>query len=316
MNLREVWRFQHTGGPNYDYSTPPLLFVTNGKVTITYHDENNYHTSWLTALSLETGQMMWQTYLADPGFGTGMADARLENERLYLVYSYRAHAFDLETGQLLWSTTLSPGGHTTYRFFAPWEWEDEEPLLLLRAFERDKIVTIDPQTGEVLAWQPDERADLEWEGVEFLVDMAGLYVGEPATGRVLWTRLEMDAGYRQLQRWPTFVGSNMVYELGDPCYGIRRVNYRTGEAVWETPERNYLSNFAIAGSQVYVLREDTTLVTLDLESGALVGTLKFDGPPADTICAKSGTYPYWVVVSEPYILVYFGDTRELIALAP
>lgn len=317
LDLREVWRF-HTGDPNHGFSTPPLLFVAGGKVLLTYYYEdnrfNNYN-SWLTALSLETGQVIWQTYLADPEFGTHVGDGHVDINagRLYLVYSFRVHAFDLETGQMLWSTP-NLGGHTTYRFLPPWEWVAGEPLQLRT--DRRKVVTIDPQTGDVLSWQPDERAYMEWDGVEFLVDMAGLYVGEPATGRVLWTRMERDAAYRQLQRWPTFVGSDMVYELGAPCYGIRRVNYRTGEAVWETPERNYLSNFAVSGSLVYVLREDTTLVTLDLASGATVGTLKFEGPPADTICAKSGTYPYWVVVSEPYILVYFGDTRELIALAP
>jgi len=102
--------------------------------------------------------------------------------------------------------------------------------------------------------------------------------------------------------------------LDQVCYDIIRANVQTGQVIWETSERNYLSNFALVGSRVYALREDLTLVAFDLDTGTILGTLQFDGPPAETVCRGIGGTVYWVVADGPYVLVYFGDTQELIAL--
>lgn len=310
LDIVEVWRF-HTGPPNSWDSTLPHLFVTGGKVVISYGAGQRYgdenFASWLTALSLETGQVIWQTRLVDPSHGTNIASAHQDNERLYLVYSSRVSAFDLGTGQLLWSTP-DLGQHVSY-WFVPWESGDP---LLLHSSERERIA-IDPQIGTVLSRQPDDPEWLKVGQIEFVPTRQGLYAVDQQTEQVLWERLELQPAYRQLQRWPSVVGSDIVFESGDPCYNIIRANIRTGQVAWQT-ERVYLSNFAIIGSRLYALREDMMLVAFDLDSGAIAGTLKFNGLPSQTICTHSGSDVYWVVAKDDYIVVYLGDSCELIVL--
>ncbi len=310
LNVVEAWRFS-TGPSNSGFSTPPHLFVSGGKVIISYGAGKQYgdehSASCLTAISLETGQVVWQTRLVNPGFGTRLGSAYMDAERLYLEYSFQVNTFDVETGQLLWSTP-NLGDHTSY-WFVPWE---PDTPLFLHSSNREKI-SIEPQTGTVLSRQSDDPAWLKAGQVEFMASREGLYAIDQQTGQTLWSRLELQPTYRQLQQWPSFVENDIVFESGDPCYNIVRANIRTGQVAWET-SRTYLSNFTLAGSQLYALREDLMLVAFDLDSGAMVGTLKFDGPPASTICTHSGSDVYWVVAEEKYILVYLGDTQELIAL--
>jgi hypothetical protein len=178
--------------------------------------------------------------------------------------------------------------------------------------DADEVITLDPRTGEILWRQEEKNPTIQKDQIDFMRTMSGLYAIDRPTGQVLWERLEVQPAYRQLNLWPSFIGSDMLFEVGAPCYDIIRTNVHTGQVVWETSGRNYLSNFALTGSRLYALREDLTLVAFDLDKGTIVGTLEFNGPPAKTICTHSGSDVYWVVTNGPYVLVYFGDSRELI----
>ena len=103
LDLTEVWRLR-TGTPNTFVSniqTPPFVFITKDKVIFgSYIDQNKNLDSYLTALSLSSGEMIWQTILSNPGNGTSLNSAYLDtkSKRLFLVYSFRVAGFDLETG--------------------------------------------------------------------------------------------------------------------------------------------------------------------------------------------------------------------------
>lgn len=326
LNLIELWRF-HTGQVNSFWgSAPPNFYITGGKVIFSYiADERPQapHDARLVALSLETGQTVWQTRIPYQRGGTLVHSSHLDKERLYLVYAFQAHAFSLETGEWLWSTSdpKYPGGHTGY-MFRPWDSTDP----LLWHSDNDEVIALDPRTGEILYRQSegDVWSHIQKDQIDFAyvieteqvgpvtnITWSGLRVVDLQTGQVLWER----PGY-YIERWPSFVEDDIVFQLGQPCYDITRADVRTGQVVWQTgdndPGGDYLSNFAIVGSRLYTLREDLTLVALDLATGAISGTLKFDGPPATTICTSKGSDVYWVTADGPYVAVYFGDSRELI----
>jgi outer membrane protein assembly factor BamB len=304
LALDEQWRFR-TGPHNSWSSTPPHLFVTNGKAIISYGAGQRYgdqdFASWLTALSLENGQIIWQTRFEKFDTGTSIGSSHLDTERLYLLYSFRVNAFSLETGELLWSTP-NLGSRTTY-IFRP---NSSDPLLLHTS--RNQEIAIDPHTGAVVSRQPGYEL-MQYDQIDFVKTREGLYAVDQLTGRMLWQkRLKLQPAYRQLQYWPSFINDEMVFQSGDPLYTIIRANIKTGQFVWET-EWDYVSNYALSGARVYALRQDATLIALDLNSGEVVGSVTFDSPASEV-----GSRPYWVVADGPYVLVYFGDSRELIVL--
>jgi len=131
---------------------------------------------------------------------------------------------------------------------------------------------------------------------------------DSTTGEVIWERLLREPANRQLLYWPSFVGNDMVFESNAPVSKIVRAEVESGRVVWET-EQAYISNFAQSGSRLYALRQDATLVALDLESGKTVGTAQFTGP-----APKPSVSVYWVVTAGEYVLVFFSDSRELIVL--
>lgn len=310
LNLDMVWRFQ-TGRSNGDSIELPNIYLADDKVIISYMagkfygDEGN--DAWLTALSIENGQIIWQTRLTSP-WGTWIESYYMGEKTFYLVFGNQVHAFDLDSGKLLW-TTPNLGDRVGY-VFRPWD--KENPLLLY--VSTSEVITIDPISGTILSRQPENDNLIYYDNINFISAEDGLYAVDSETGNTLWHRSEKQPLMRQLLRWPSFLNNDMIFETGAPCFTILRVNIQTGQIIWATPERNYLSNFAISGSQIFALREDTTLVALNLNTGTIEGMLKFDGESARTICTKSGSDIYSVVSAGSYILVYMGDTQELIAL--
>ena len=69
----------------------------------------------------------------------------------------------------------------------------------------------------------------------------------------------------------------------------------------------YLSDFALSGGKVYVLRQDNALVTLDAKSGQVLDEMPISGPEPDL------QQDYWVAAQPPYLLMFFGNTSELMA---
>jgi outer membrane protein assembly factor BamB len=317
LGLEEIWRF-HTGGHNSWRSCCPHLYVKSDKVFISYAADNKYGDrnldSILIALSVKTGKIIWRTYIEAPEYGTDIVSSHIDEDRLYLIYSFRVNAFSLETGKLLWSTRdpERPGGHTTYRFRP---WDPDDPLLVHSS--ADEVLAIDPRSGEILYRQAEEGPLIQWKNIAFVEEIKGLYAIDKESDKVLWERQsEQTASYPyQINPWPGFVGDDILFATGAPCFGIKRVNLQTGHTVWQTQGSYLLSNFAIENSRLYALRKDLTLIAFDLDNGTIIGTLTFNGPLADLDCDLGGSGGiYWVVVDGSHVLVYFSDTQELVAL--
>ena len=305
LNLTEIWRFR-TGLPAFTVSsvqTPPFLFITKDKVIVaTYGDLAKTTDGYLTALSPSSGEIIWQTAYHDPDYGVHLGSAYLntETKRLFLMYSFRVSGFDIETGKQLW-VSEDLGGHTGYTFAYK-----QENMLVVDSSERERI-TIDPSTGQVLSRQKtgQPRMIILRDGIT-LVNNPG-FMAIDRSNQTIWTWHQ--AGL-DVEFWPSFVDDDeLIAEFGGPVYYLARINYHTGQAVWESVFY-IMSNYALLENRVFALIEDGSLVALDLESGQVVGLMQFD---KRIRTGDFATAPFLVAASDPYLFTYFGDTQELVA---
>ncbi len=261
----------------------------------------------LTAFDIVTGQIVWQTPLADPGFSSRIGHAYQGLERLYLAYSFRVQAFSLHTGEMLWQ---SPELFTrTSHWFCKWDTENPLKLYAMNDLYDNEIISFDTLTGTILSREPSRDYPIceRNEQVHFVKTAEALWAVDRLTGQILWERLERQPPYNQLEE-PVFLGEDMLFQVGYPNIEILRVKIQTGQVLWKT-EREYVSSMAILGSWVLALRQDGVLVALDIETGEMVGALTFEGKPLEV-----GTGSYWVVTNDPYVLLFFSDNQELIVL--
>lgn len=294
------------GEPVFSYPPVPNLFVAGDKVLFpsigSFNEADNDKCSLLTALSLETGQVSWQTPVPNC-WNAGVSPAALDADRIYLMSDFRVLAFDLLTGKLVWETSELEG-HTTY-YFRPWD--SVTPLQLYA--DKEKVIEIDPISGVVLKQKPAGEL-LQYDSVKFTTtadELCAVELGGQDSRR-LWCHPRVLPPSGQMQLWPSFIDDDVVFQSGLVTYRISRANVQTGEIIWET-ERIYFSNFALDGAgRLYTIRQDNVLVILDAKTGQMLDEITFGGPGPD------GQRPDWVVVHQPYVLVYFSDTRELIAL--
>jgi len=109
--------------------------------------------------------------------------------------------------------------------------------------------------------------------------------------------------------WPTFVNENdFLVEFGGPLCWIWKIDSQTGSDYWRSSP-DIVSNYTVFGDKVYALRQDGYLLSMDLESGELLGYMTFDYGFSDFV----GQRPFWLIASAPYLFIYFGDSQELIA---
>jgi outer membrane protein assembly factor BamB len=306
LDLTEIWRVR-TGEPNTfvsDIQTPPFIFVTKDKVVFgSYIDRNKNLDSYLTALSLSSGEIIWQTTFSNPSNGTSLDSAYLDikTNRLFLVYSFRVAGFDLETGQQLWITP-SLGGHTGYAFAY-----DQGDKLIVDSSDPDRII-IEPTTGQILSRQESDhqRMMIIRDGIKLVNNESG-FVAMDQNNQTIWTWY--DRG-RIAEFWPSFINENdLIAEFGAASYYLARINYHSGKKVWESAFY-FMSNYALLENRVFGLTEDGALVALNLEDGHRVGQMQFDKRIRN---GNTATDPFFVAISDPYLFTYFGDTQELVA---
>ncbi len=294
LGRRELWRY---------HSEPTLqnelsAVLAGGRVillTDRQYSEYVYTPMLLTALNVENGQLLWQTPLGSEG---SVNSATHDAERLYLVSSFRVYAFDLNTGQPLWETEAFPG-HTGY-YFRPWD--STAPLHLYA--DTKKTILIDPHTGAVLGEEPAGEL-LSYQDFDFATHSGQLEAKDNRTGITLWQMNDSQPPQSHMALWPSFADSDVIFRTGVLTYSLSRRETQTGLILWDT-EPVYISDFALSGDKVYILRQDNALVTLDARSGQVLDEVAISGPEPDL------QQDYWVATQPPYLLVFFGNTSELI----
>jgi outer membrane protein assembly factor BamB len=299
LDLVEKWRI--TTGKNGYTDFPPPLLIANGKAILGYPDESR-NSSWLIAVSLSDGQIAWKTHIKSVGeYGTDIGENYHDSERLYLISKYRVSAYRLDDGQFLWRTP-NLGERVGYNFRS---WDGETPLRVYTT--RKEVILINPFSGEMLSREPYPYY-MQYGKYDFLHnwETSELSVMKRESNEILWQRT---IGWTALMQ-PGFITDTMIFLDGNVYYQINRVALETGKTLWQTPGSLYVSNYALSDSRVYAIRLNGELVALDVETGQEIGEMVF-GPAAP---AKPGEYPYWVAAEDGYVLAYFGDSQELIAL--
>ena len=324
LDMKEQWRYQ-TGLPNTPYSIPAYLKIADGKAIILsyaegvtlpadYSQAGRPMDSSLTALSIDSGRVVWQTrYLDFEGAGGNtMPDNILlqpESNRVYIAYSSVISAFNLETGEQIWTSPRMKG--STDYYFAP-ELSTNERLVVRSRLK--ELNTIDVQTGDLLAQEPTGEPfnTAVYGQIVVTKSYENLGVGKTklaatdrSTGQGLWEKVVVELFFD-----PVFIENGVLFAYGS--YENRLLHYceyvdiYTGGTLWTT-DQAYVSNFVVSDGRVYALRQDGSLVALDLKDGQILGEIKFNREITNL------SRPYWVAASGPHVLVYFGDSQELIA---
>jgi outer membrane protein assembly factor BamB len=315
LNLQEMWRYK-SGFPNPspDIQSPPFLFYSGDSVilsssTIGPGDDN----ADLTALSMTGGTVLWQIRLPQYDFGSTIESAYLDTSIsvLFLYYGFRVCAFNIKTGERLW-TSSKLQDHEGY-VFAYLQLNDS---LILDSTNLKRYI-INKSTGKII--------NIENIGLQNMREQVGnisiLNAGSEAIKKY---NLDLPQGYGFVALdndhkllwhiddyanfWPIAINNNKVlFQFGKAIYQLWEVDIQTGEVKWKFPF--IVSNYSLDGDTVYALTNEQELVALNVEDGQLTGYMQFDHDISEQI----GNRPFWVMAEKPFILIYFGDTQELIA---
>lgn len=303
LELTEVWRVR-TGRSSFSsIASPPLLFATDDKIVVpSLCKLRNNDIGCLTALSLDSGEVIWESTYKDPSFGVSITSSYLDTNtnRLYLIYSGSVAAFDLQTGKQIWLSEILASRASS-------EFSYNQNLNQVSVDREKELLLLDPSNGKVIA---REKRPFSAMMVLYHKDMViynhknGLS-GINQTSQSMWTWEGAD--YALL--WPFFIDDNdLIAWFGGATFYLARINYHTGETVWVSP-RIIMSNYAIHENRVFVLRYDD-LAMMDLEDGSVLGRIWFDKMLYE---GGARTNSFMVMVSYPYLFTYFGDTQELVA---
>jgi outer membrane protein assembly factor BamB len=296
MGLAEQWRLGTGRDDSFAYYPPPLVILED-RVIAGCVSNAGKPASGIKAISLTTGKVLWESL-----FGKSISSSFHDSRRFYVFSVNELSAFSIQDGKQVWEKEL-PDHHGYW--FLPWD-----PPNPLRIYSDDhKLFLLDPETGNILSTEVVSTYMNYSDGFVFIYTYHGVgqrfinFVNLNAN-KVVWER-EID----RLSKWqPTIVNDKLLYLRGSIHSPIACVLISSGEDCWKTTER-YISNYAIANELLYAVNESGALVALDINTGQEVGRLTFTGlPPQDP-----GGYPFWVAADEEYVLVYFGDSQELIA---
>jgi len=252
----------------------------------------------LIALDVRSGATIWNIQL--PFERSGVSGMRADQNTIFTVTSIRADAYEATTGKLKWSTRLGDG-HVSII-----------PQLdagVLRVYYGDKLLELDPETGKILASKP--KGSIVWVTGNIILHTPTenqLSAFDTQAGGLLWNNnrpFYIDEGQEPLD-----IGNNNLF-VGF-IRGICALNLRTGKYGRCHPEID-ISNVAIDyHSQLgYAMREDLVLLTIDLQTGNVLGETSFlSSKPIDKQIDSVSS----IVFSDGVIVVTFSDSGQTFGL--
>ncbi|MCJ7433630.1 MAG: PQQ-like beta-propeller repeat protein [Anaerolineales bacterium] len=251
----------------------------------------------LIALDVRSGATIWNIQL--PFEQSGVRGMRADQDTIFTVTSIRADAYEATTGELKWSTRLGDGHVSVI------------PQLdagVLRVYYGDNLLELDPETGKILVLKPKES--IVWVIGNIILHTPTenrLSAFDKQIGGLLWTNrpFYIDEGQEPLD-----IGNNNL--LVGFIRGICALNLRTGEYSWCHPEID-ISNVAIDyHSQLgYAMREDLVLLTIDLQTGNVLGETSFlSSQPIDEQIGSVSS----ITFSNGVVVISFSDSGQTFGL--
>ncbi|MBE7436685.1 MAG: PQQ-binding-like beta-propeller repeat protein [Anaerolineales bacterium] len=251
----------------------------------------------LIAYDLLTRKTVWKTNR--PSTRPGARGLVVYENMIFLPNSVAVDAYNLTSGELVWTIFLGDG-HVDVILQIDGE--------ILRVYYGDYIYQIDPSTGAILSKTNKEKT--LWTVENILFRKLGDYEVEAVddrTGRVLWK--QGDPFFVGEERAPQKAGDHTLV-VSMPNNGICSLSLENGYQNWCSREI-YISNVALdfQSMRAYVLREDISLVVIDLLSGAILREIDF----STNIENDDLTYGK-VGYSGGVIIVYFADSGQTFGL--
>ncbi len=298
LQLQEIWRKQDIhGGQTGLLSTETVVVVANyNRQALQYR---------LQGFEVSTGEMIWEVRLPRR---VRVDSLIARDDRLYVAVTWEIQAYQLSDGQRLWQTQGEPYDRSGYRL----GWIDEnivnyssvvgENYRLMSVYGANSGALIHQEQIPINPMPLLTTARLEYKG-----EWGQLFAFDRNSGQQLW-QLPLSGNP---QHQPVLVGPKLLMATSGKqesiaaLYAIDAIN---GALQWYTLEDDLVSNFAVIDQTVYAIRDDGSLVGLDLDTGQEVGTIEFN---------TAQTYPnqntYQLSAGEHNLFVYYGDSRELIA---
>jgi hypothetical protein len=254
----------------------------------------------LTSRNMNTSAVNWTKNI---GFGGARAIEIYQN-RILILTVLDLISYDT-TGQRLWTTHLGVGHVETIL---------EMEANSVRIYYGDTIFFINPLSGEIEAKIP--RNNVLWENTNIQIlenhsdkGMTGI---EKLNNLVLWEK--PDETIRDDWYFFPEVVNKSELVVRTTNLGICLLKIESGVYSWCRTEI-YLSNTAVdtANNSLYAIRDDFTLVKLDLQTGNVVGEVHFTPSKLSEKLSHYG-FDYFVRISSDKVIVYFGDSDQVFVL--
>ena len=297
---REVWR-QQIGSA---FTSIPLIAVSGNEVVLPI----DKRTSTLVALNAQDGHTLWERPLADPQFPDRQVKVVhsifADTKRVFVALPFAVMAFDCSDGRFLWITHRLPE-HTSYYIYPDIE---DDTLTVFGVYGDTKLYFINVNDGEIKSTEEySGELLLRTPTAEYTIEGLNLVRVDRNIQEVLWK--VATRGSLGTRRWPAFVNGNaMIFTTGPHLSSLCVIDPNSGKVLWQTSE-DIVSNFALAGTNVYILNRDDELIAYDALTGRNVGVMQFGGGALDLEHASE----YSIVAYDSRLFVYLGDSKEIIA---
>ena len=314
----EVWRKKI--GPSYSKGVSrsfPLVACNDSAVVMPVWGAPEIR---LAVLNTRDGGTIWSRQLSVPkslipkDLSAGQLDREspsrvdsvaVDSERVYIALPNAIESFDLRNSQEIWISYDELFSHTGYYIFPL----DESQLLRIYGISatQARVYNIDKQDGKIRSIQNYTTEILQdTADGKYLSTQNGLVRVNEHMDQVLWS-VSMPGPVR---KWLTLTPSGVMLASSGTLLGsLFGIDPESGKVLWQTPE-HVASSYTAIKDTVYSLDENAKLIARNVVTGNEIGQMVFDGTPLDVQHASE----YWVVGGECGLLLYFGDTYELIAL--
>lgn len=252
----------------------------------------------ITAIDAKSANTIWKVEL--PFERSGPRGMLADKNTIFTVDSTRADAYETTTGELKWSTELGDGHVSVI------------PQLdsnILRIYYGDKLIEIDPKTGKILGTASKGITAWISGNIAFQISEIKAIALDRQSGKKLWT--SNHGFYIDEVQEPINIGDDSL--LVGLNNGICALNLQTGKHKWCRPEVD-VSKIAIdyQTGLGYGMREDLVLLTIDLQTGDILGETSFlSSQPIN----KQIGFMSFITFSNGVVIVSFSDSGQTFGLS-
>jgi len=298
LPLVERWRWSDNIN-NLSISRPAVA-VTEDQVIILKREDAEQR---VMVFDIHTGDYVWESEDI-----ANIRSVATDDERVYIGTITYVQAFDLETGQELWRGAEQPsmkkGGFVVYA---------KEDQVEAYDISEPVVYILDPITGQTIDEIP-KLLFFRWNGVDYSI-VRGEHLLLEARNAMNNEKLWSNAFPGYIGGRPVFSGDTMLLTSRGQIFGVKA---KTGEIIWQTanPETTfthpvYITGVALQDDLAYALRYDAAIVGFNPDTGEQIGIVEM--MPGHTLEDDKGEVKhYTIVTSDKYVVVYYGNSQELI----